>query len=116
MVAGRGWWRQTDSRLAGEAKTMTERTEAFDISTTDAWAALTAHQPSIEPLHLRQIFADDPDRGRELTVQAGDLYIDYAKHRVTRQTLDLLVDLAVTAGVEGRRDAMLRGDHINTNE
>ncbi len=95
---------------------MTERTEAFAISTTDAWAALRAHQPTIEPLHLRQIFADDPERGRELTVQAGDLYIDYAKHRVTRQTLDLLVGLAVVAGVEGRRDAMLRGDHINTSE
>ncbi len=95
---------------------MTERTEAFDISTTDAWAALTTHQAAVEPLHLRQIFADDPERGRELSVQAGDLYIDYSKHRVTRETLGLLTDLAVTAGVEDRRDAMLRGDHINTSE
>ncbi len=95
---------------------MTERTEAFDISTTDAWAALTAHRDSVEPLHLRQIFADDPARGRELTVQAADLYLDYSKHRVTRETLGLLVDLAVTAGVQERRDEMLRGDHINTSE
>ncbi len=95
---------------------MTQRTAPLDISTTDAWAALTAHHAAVEPLHLRQIFADDPERGRELTVQAADLYLDYSKHRVTRETLGLLVDLAVAAGVEGHRDAMLRGDHINTSE
>ena len=89
---------------------------ALDITTTDAWAALKAHEPEITPLHLRQIFADDPARGTELTVQAADLYLDYSKHRVTRETLGLLTDLAEAAGVEARRDAMLRGDHINTSE
>ena len=49
-------------------------------------------------------------------MQAADLYLDYSKHRVTRETLGLLVDLAVTAGVQERRDEMLRGDHINTSE
>ncbi len=95
---------------------MTVITTPLDIRATDAWAALAAHVTTVEPVHLRQIFADDPDRGRELTVQAADLYLDYSKHRVTRQTLGLLVDLAVAAGVEERRDAMLRGDHINTSE
>jgi glucose-6-phosphate isomerase len=95
---------------------MTEHTASIDISTTDEWTALASHQPVVEALHLRQIFADDPDRGRELTVQAADLYLDYSKHRVTRETLGLLVDLARVAGVEPRRDAMLRGDHINTSE
>ena len=87
-----------------------------DITSTDAWAALTAHLPAVQPLHLREIFADDAGRGRDLIVQAADLYLDYSKHRVTRETLGLLVDLAATAGVEARRDAMLRGDHINTSE
>jgi glucose-6-phosphate isomerase len=95
---------------------MTEGTAAMDITSTPAWAALAAHQRQVEPLHLRQIFADDPERGRELTVRAGDLYLDYSKHRVTRETLRLLVDLAAAAGVGDRRDAMLRGDHINTSE
>jgi len=88
----------------------------MDITSTPAWAALAAHQRQVEPLHLRQIFADDPERGRELTVRAGDLYLDYSKQRVTRETLRLLVDLAAAAGVGDRRDAMLRGDHINTSE
>src|SRR3954451_6399861 len=95
---------------------MTQQTGSMDIAATDAWSALTANYSSVEPLHLRQIFADDSDRGRELTVQAADLYLDYSKHRVTRETLGLLVDLARVAGVEQRRDAMLRGEHINTSE
>lgn len=95
---------------------MTDGTASLDITATDAWAALTAHQQKIEPLHLRQIFSDDPDRGRELTARAGDLYLDFSKHRITRETLPLLVDLAVAAGLEGRRDAMFRGDHINISE
>ena len=66
--------------------------------------------------HLRQFFDDDPDRGRELTVSVGDLYIDYSKHRVTRETLRLLVDLARAANLEERRDEMFSGVHINTSE
>ncbi len=67
-------------------------------------------------MHLRQLFADDPARGRELTLQVADLHIDYSKHRVTRETLRLLIDLAHTAGVPQRRDAMYSGQHINTSE
>ena len=62
------------------------------------------------------MFAEDPDRGTELTVSVGDLYIDYSKHRVTRDTLKLLVDLARTARLEQMRDAMFSGTHINTSE
>jgi len=108
--------RDTTSGTAGEEKTMTEHTTSLDITTTDAWAALKAHHLEVESLHLREIFAADPERGRELTVEAGELFIDYSKHRVTRRTLELLVDLATTAGVQARCHSMLRGDHINTSE
>ncbi len=65
---------------------------------------------------MAEIFAEDPDRGIELTLTVGDLYIDYSKHRVTRETLDLLTGLAVAADLEGRRAAMFAGEHINTSE
>lgn len=65
-----------------------------DITATPAWDALRRHHDQIGNTHLRQFFADDPGRGRELTVSVGDLYIDYSKHRVTRETLALLIDLA----------------------
>lgn len=87
-----------------------------DITASAAWKALGRHHSEIADTTLRQIFAEDPDRGRELTLSVGDLYIDYSKHRVTRQTLGLLVDLARTAGLEQRRDAMFAGEHINTSE
>jgi glucose-6-phosphate isomerase len=87
-----------------------------DITGSPAWKALARHHEQIAGKHLRQLFADDPDRGRELTLTVGDLYIDYSKHRVTRETLKLLVDLARAAGLEQRRDAMFAGEHINTSE
>lgn len=95
---------------------MADHSPAADISTTSAWEALTAHHAAVEATTLRELFADDPDRGRELTLTVGDLYIDYSKHRVTRETLALLLDLARAAGLEERRDAMFAGQHINTSE
>lgn len=95
---------------------MADHTPAADISTTAAWKALSAHHAAVETTTLRELFADDPDRGRELTLTVGDLYIDYSKHRVTRETLALLLNLARAAGLEQRRDAMFAGQHINTSE
>ncbi|OYN79328.1 glucose-6-phosphate isomerase [Mycolicibacterium sphagni] len=87
-----------------------------DISATPEWNALRRHHDQIAGKHLREFFKEDPDRGRELTLTVGDLYIDYSKHRVTRETLSLLVDLAKAAHLEQHRDAMFAGEHINTSE
>ena len=86
------------------------------LNRTPEWAALGAHREQLGDTHLRELFAADPARGTGYTLRVGDLYLDYSKHRVTRETLGLLVDLARVAGVEQRRDAMLGGDHINTSE
>jgi len=86
------------------------------ISGSPAWKALIRHYEQIGDKHLREFFSEDPERGRELTLTVGDLYIDYSKHRVTRETLELLIDLAQAAGLEARRDAMFAGEHINTSE
>ncbi|WP_072689694.1 glucose-6-phosphate isomerase [Rhodococcus marinonascens] len=87
-----------------------------DITETAAWQELRDHHARIQSVHLRELFARDPARGNELNVSIGDLYIDYSKHRVDRETLGLLLELARTAGVEERRDAMFSGGHINTSE
>ncbi len=81
-----------------------------------AWQALADHFAEIEPRHLRELFADDPARGRELTLQAADLFIDYSKHRVTRQTLELLQQLTDAAGLAEKIEAMFSGQHINSTE
>ena len=87
-----------------------------DIAASPEWDALRRHHDEIAGKHLREFFAEDPDRGRELALTVGDLYIDYSKHRITRETLSLLVNLAKAAGLERRRDAMFSGEHINTSE
>ena len=61
-----------------------------DITRTPLWKKLTDHQQAVAALHLRELFDTDPGRGTDLTVTAGDLYVDYSKHRVTRETLGLL--------------------------
>ncbi|HZN82985.1 MAG TPA: glucose-6-phosphate isomerase [Mycobacterium sp.] len=94
----------------------TDTQQIPDIATTPAWQALQKHHDEIGQKHLREFFADDPNRGTELALTVGDLYIDYSKHRVTRETLQLLIDLARTARLEQHRDAMFSGIHINTSE
>jgi len=81
-----------------------------------AWKALEQHYAEIAPQHLRDLFAADPGRGERLTAEAAGLYLDYAKNRITDETMALLVQLAQECGVEQRRDMMFRGDPINVSE
>jgi glucose-6-phosphate isomerase len=81
-----------------------------------AWQALERHHAEIADRHLRDLFAADPGRGERLTAEAEGIYLDYSKNRVTDETMRLLVELAQESGVPQRRDAMLRGEHINVSE
>src|SRR5215211_842519 len=81
-----------------------------------AWQALAAHHAKLEPIHLRQLFADDPRRGERFTLEDVGLYLDYSKHRVTDETLKLLLELAAQSDLRGRIDAMFGGEKINITE
>ncbi|MBV9640115.1 MAG: glucose-6-phosphate isomerase [Mycobacteriaceae bacterium] len=105
----------SDERVREEPKAA-DTSQIPDIAATPAWNALQRHHDQIANKHLRDFFAEDPDRGTELAVSVGDLYIDYSKHRVSRETLSLLVGLAKTAHLERHRDEMFAGVHINTSE
>ncbi len=80
------------------------------------WRALSAHRHEMEATHLRRLFADDPGRAERMTTEVGDLRIDWSKHRATPATVELLVALAGARPVEERREAMFRGDAINSTE
>lgn len=86
------------------------------LNQTPEWTALGKHREQFGTTHLRQLFADDPERGTGYTLRVGDLYVDYSKHLVTDETLRLLRELAAATGVAGLRDAMFRGEKINTTE
>ncbi|AJE40162.1 glucose-6-phosphate isomerase [Streptomyces nodosus] len=80
------------------------------------WSALARHREQAGEVRLRDLFAADPGRGGAYTLQVGDLHIDYSKHLVTDETLRLLRQLAAARDVFGLRDAMFRGEKINTTE
>jgi len=80
------------------------------------WTALAEHYAKIKDVHLRTLFAEDPRRGERLTAEGAGLYLDYSKHRITDETLRLLLALAEAVDLRGRIDAMFRGDKINVTE
>jgi glucose-6-phosphate isomerase len=89
---------------------------ATSLTRTPEWRALAAHCVSIRDRHLRELFADDPERGRRFAAEAAGVYLDYSKNRITAETLRLLAALAEAAGLRERIEAMFRGERINVTE
>jgi glucose-6-phosphate isomerase len=89
---------------------------AASLTSRPAWQALAKHHREIEPLHLRQLFADDPGRSERFSQEAVGLFFDYSKNRITDETLRLLVNLAQECKLNERIEAMFRGERINITE
>jgi glucose-6-phosphate isomerase len=81
-----------------------------------AWKALEAHYQKIQKVHLRDLFANEHDRGERLTATAAGVYLDYSKNRITDETLKLLLQHATESGLRDRIEAMFRGEKINVTE
>ncbi|MER5730885.1 glucose-6-phosphate isomerase [Streptomyces sp. NPDC002138] len=86
------------------------------LNRTPEWLALGKHRDELGQTHLRELFEADPGRGSGYTLRAGDLHIDYSKHLVTDETLQLLRELAAATGVAELRERMFSGEKINTTE
>jgi len=93
--------------MAGRLKGFTRR---------PAWKALAANYKQVREIHLRKLFADDPNRGERFTAEAVGLFLDYSKNRITEETVKLLLQLAGESGLRERIDAMFRGEKINVSE
>jgi glucose-6-phosphate isomerase len=81
-----------------------------------AWQALANHHRQMQATHLRELFAADPQRGERLVAEGAGLYLDFSKHRVTDETLGLLIRLAEESDLRGQIDAMFAGAKINPTE
>jgi glucose-6-phosphate isomerase len=90
--------------------------ETPTLTRLPAWATLASHRDRIAQQHLRQLFADDPQRGERLATSGAGLHFDYSKQRVTSETIELLLALAEACNLRARIDAMFRGDKINVTE
>jgi glucose-6-phosphate isomerase len=91
-------------------------TSIQSLSARPAWKDLQADYRKIRDLHLRKLFADDPQRGERMTAEAVGIFLDYSKNRITDESLELLLQLAEESGLQARIDAMFRGEKINITE
>ena len=83
---------------------------------SSVWSALVSHKQEMEKLQMRELFREDGDRFERFSVQWGELMVDYSKNRITSRTMELLLDLARSAGLEKKRDEMFDGAPINFTE
>ncbi len=95
---------------------MSTTVKAVPLTQLSAWKALASHYQQIKDVHLRSLFADDANRGERLTAEAVGIYLDYSKHRITDETLGLLLKLAEESCLRERIDAMFSGKKINITE
>src|SRR5919106_2457222 len=86
------------------------------LTRSAAWRALERHAAAMAGVHLRDLFASDGNRFARFSLCLDDLLLDYAKNRVTEETMGLLLDLAHQAQLEAWRTRMFSGDKINTTE
>ncbi len=91
-------------------------TAAGSLREAPAWGRLQSHFAEVRKLHLRDLFGADRERGERLVADGAGLFLDFSKNRITDETLMLLGELARERGVEERREAMFRGEHINVSE
>jgi glucose-6-phosphate isomerase len=86
------------------------------IAQSQPWKALEEHYREMSSLHMRELFAKDPQRFARFSLRLGPLLFDYSKNRITERTMALLMDLARHARVPERREAMFAGEPINVTE
>src|SRR5262245_43645591 len=113
---GTSSWRASPRRRTRSRRRAEMAASAPALTTRPEWRALQDHHAKTRDAHLRTLFAEDPGRGERLTAEAIGLYFDYSKHRVTDETLRLLLRLAEAVGLSARIDAMFRGEKINVTE
>jgi glucose-6-phosphate isomerase len=102
--------------MARTAKATPKSPELKPLTKRKAWSTLRAHHKTVQSVHLRKLFADNPKRAEKFSLEALGIYFDYSKNRITDKTVALLLQLARESGLRERIDAMFRGDKINITE
>ena len=87
-----------------------------ELTKSAIWQSLNAHYENIRPIHMRDLFKQDPNRFENFSLHVNDLLFDFSKNRITKETLNLLINLANHNNLKDQIEAMFRGDKINTTE
>jgi glucose-6-phosphate isomerase len=86
------------------------------LTQSPAWKLLEKHFPAMKETHMRSMFAADPGRGNHFCIRDLGICFDYSKHRISAETVALLLQLARERGLEPKIDAMFSGEKINITE
>ncbi|MDA8001989.1 MAG: glucose-6-phosphate isomerase, partial [Alphaproteobacteria bacterium] len=95
---------------------LTAMTAANATKAEAAWSALEREGAKLRRIHLRSLFAENPDRAAQFSVRLDDLLFDFSREKLNADALNNLVALARAAGIEEHRDKMLAGEPVNTSE
>jgi glucose-6-phosphate isomerase len=85
-------------------------------TTIKSWQKLQRHYDETKSLHMKNLFASDPQRFKKFSIRFNDIVVDYSKNRITEETLNLLIQMAEEAGIKDAIHAMFNGEKINETE
>ncbi|MBE9563446.1 MAG: glucose-6-phosphate isomerase, partial [Proteobacteria bacterium] len=86
------------------------------ISHSHIWATLKKHQKYLAPVQMQDLFALDENRYKNFSIEACDLLLDYSKNRLTKDTLNLLQQLAIKVELENWTKKLFSGELVNNTE
>ena len=89
--------------------------DATKLTQLNNWQKLEQHYQAIAGIHMRELFKD-PERVKSFSIEYDGIYVDFSKHRINRETLDLLLSLASEAGVRDSIERLFNGSHVNVTE
>ena len=90
--------------------------KSITFDKTKAFQTLKTHHKSISKKHLRELFAEDPNRFKKFTIKFGDIVVDYSKNRINKRTMSFLTDLATECELSDAIEKMFSGQKINVTE
>ncbi|MDB9720960.1 glucose-6-phosphate isomerase, partial [Winogradskyella sp.] len=90
--------------------------KATNPTTTNAWSKLQSHFETLKSKHLKELFSEDQNRAKDLTVKWEDFYADFSKNRITKETIELLTQLANEVDLKDAISKYFNGEVINETE
>jgi len=87
-----------------------------NLTEQPAWHALHQHYQSIASIHMREWFANEPDRFAHYSLEHEGILLDYSRNRINTETLQLLQSLAEQMQLRAKIDSLFAGEHVNTTE
>lgn len=97
-------------------KNVQDTIQSNRLTELNEWKALNNHYNKIKDLHMRELFREDPSRGKNFSIDTGDIYFDYSKNRITSETKKLFINLANACNLREEIEKMFTGEKINITE